>query len=134
MSNIYDQIPVPEYLGKGEGSLEEYLEIEHEAPKRSRRHTVKQFAMNVLHSREYRESILRRIEDDSLPAQVETLLYAYAYGKPVERVEFNDITKSNLEAKSDEELDKEIADLQRARKLREQQLNLNELATSSTQH
>lgn len=137
MSNIYDSISVPEPRSKEEGSLEEYLDLGHDTPRRSRRHTVKQFCQNVLHSQEYRESLFRRIDSDSLPPQIETLLYSYAYGKPVERVEFNDVTESNLEGKSLEELEAKAAQLkkmlaQRVEHLRREQQRheFDELSTT----
>jgi hypothetical protein len=113
MASLFDQIPVPELLGAGEGALDEYLEPCNEQPVRSRRHSIKQFCQNVLHSREYRESLLRRIDSDTLPAGVETMLYYFAYGKPVERVEFNDVTETNLENASTEELTERAAKLLR---------------------
>lgn len=135
MANIYDQISVPELQGEGETSLEEYLEPERESPNRSRRHTAKQFCHNVLKTREYRESLIRRIDSDELPPQIESMLYHYAYGKPVERVEFNDVTESNLERLSEEELDAAIAQRLAKRKAKEQQhQNLNDLSVSDTQH
>src|SRR5690348_11624012 len=129
MSNIYDQVPVPEYLGEGEGSLDEVLELERETPSRTRRLTVRQFCRGVLHSREYRESLSRRIDSDSLPAQIETLLYSYAYGKPVERVEFNDVTENNLEGKSVEELLAKRAKLEQKLRAIEQKTKFDELST-----
>jgi hypothetical protein len=49
--------------------------------------TAESFARRVIHSREYRESLLRRVLLDELPAAVEALLWHYGYGKPTERVE-----------------------------------------------
>jgi hypothetical protein len=45
------------------------------------------FSIEVLNSAQYRESLLRRILMDELPAAVECKLMDYAWGKPVERVE-----------------------------------------------
>jgi hypothetical protein len=50
---------------------------------------VQQFCREVLESKEYRESLYRRVVTDSLPPALEVMLYAYAYGKPKERVELN---------------------------------------------
>lgn len=49
--------------------------------------SIKAFCADILDSRQYRESILRRIIMDSLPPAVECLLHHYANGKPVEHVE-----------------------------------------------
>lgn len=51
---------------------------------------VKDFCKGILQSREYRQSLLDRIILGDLAPQIETRLYDYAYGKPVERVEFKD--------------------------------------------
>lgn len=45
------------------------------------------FCEGVLNSREYRESILRRILLDDLPPAVELRLMDMGWGKPVDRVE-----------------------------------------------
>src|SRR6185295_14883674 len=49
--------------------------------------TAKAFCKEVLDSRQYRESLMRRIITDSLPPAVEQLLYYYGHGKPVDRIE-----------------------------------------------
>jgi hypothetical protein len=54
--------------------------------------SAKDFARAVLHSPEYRRSLLDRIVLGELPSAIEALLWAYAYGKPVERVEVKDTT------------------------------------------
>lgn len=56
------------------------------------RMTARAFCKEILDSRQYRESLLRRIITDSLPPAVEQLLYYYANGKPVERVEVKETT------------------------------------------
>lgn len=48
--------------------------------------TGKEFATGVLNSREYRESIVRRIRLDELPSAVECKLMDHGWGKPVETV------------------------------------------------
>ena len=45
------------------------------------------FCRAVFESREYRESIARRIRNDSLPSAVECKLLDHAIGKPIERHE-----------------------------------------------
>ena len=52
-----------------------------------RRMSIREFCKGILQSQEYRDSIVRRIMFDALPAQVEQLIYFYAEGKPVERIE-----------------------------------------------
>lgn len=54
--------------------------------------TVQQFCKDVLSTVQYRESLLRRIIMDELPAAIEQMLYHYAHGKPVERLEVKDTT------------------------------------------
>jgi hypothetical protein len=54
--------------------------------------SVKDFARDILNSAQYRLSVLRRIVLDDLPPAVEIMLYAYAYGKPVDRLEVTDKT------------------------------------------
>lgn len=53
--------------------------------------TAKMFCKEILDSRQYRESLMRRIITDSLPPAVEQLLYYYANGKPVDRIEVRDV-------------------------------------------
>jgi hypothetical protein len=50
-----------------------------------------QFAREVISSPEYRESVWRRVREDSLPPAVECLLHHYAYGKPVDRIEVKQV-------------------------------------------
>ena len=59
-------------------------------PAPSAKLTAKAFAKDLLNTPQYRESLMRRIVMDTLPAAVETLLYYYAHGKPTERVEVKD--------------------------------------------
>lgn len=44
------------------------------------------FARQLLNSQSYRDSLDRRIKNDSLAAGVEQMLWHYGYGKPVEQV------------------------------------------------
>ena len=83
--------------------------------------TVKSFAREVLNSREYRQSILNRVLLGDLPPAVECLLYHYAYGKPVERLEVEDTTPTvdNMSPEQCEQRALFLAGL--ARKMREQQ-------------
>lgn len=48
--------------------------------------SIQEFCRGVLRSREYRESILRRVRLDTLPSAIETLLYHYAEGSPKSHV------------------------------------------------
>lgn len=81
--------------------------------------TAKSFSREVLNSAEYRQSLLQRIMLGELPPHVECLLYHYAYGKPVERVEVEDVTPSidNMTAEQCEQRALYLAAL--ARKMRE---------------
>lgn len=81
--------------------------------------TAKAISKDLLNSIEYRQSLIRRIETDTLPAAVECKLYEYAYGKPVDRVEVKDVT-ANLEEMSSEELESRAMALATlARRMRE---------------
>ena len=63
-----------------------------EPPKQNRRQLIGDFCRGVLESEEYRASLLRRIWLGELPPAIEALLYHYAHGKPVEKVEVRDTT------------------------------------------
>lgn len=81
--------------------------------------TAKAISRDLLNSLEYRVSLIRRIESDTLPAAVECKLYEYAYGKPVDRVEVKDTT-SKLEEMTSEELEaRAMALATLARRMRE---------------
>ena len=56
-------------------------------PWTKQRGEAREFALEVLRSTYYRESIRRRAALGLLPPAIESLLWHYAYGKPVERVE-----------------------------------------------
>ena len=82
---------------------------------------VRDFARNVLQSREYRQSILDRIQLGQLAPAVEQRLYDYAYGKPVERVEFKD-TSDPVDDLTYEQLEERAAKLlEVARQLRKEE-------------
>ena len=49
--------------------------------------TAKDFALSILESAEYRQSILRRVIADELPSAIEAKLMDYGWGKPPDRVE-----------------------------------------------
>lgn len=49
--------------------------------------TIEEFCKRVLSSPEYRRSVYLRVTAGALPAAIETLMYHYAAGKPVERHE-----------------------------------------------
>lgn len=72
------------------------LQDETSAPTPPEKQTAKVLSRAILNSREYRDSLMRRITTDCLPAAVECKLYDYAYGKPIERVEIKD-TSDTLE-------------------------------------
>lgn len=77
---------------------------------KSFRLTAKAFCKEILDSRQYRESLLRRIITDSLPPAVEQLLYYYANGKPVDRIEVRE-TPADLSELTPVELESRIARL-----------------------
>jgi hypothetical protein len=94
--------------------------------------TVKDFAKHILASAEYRASVLRRIMFDELPPAIEALLYHYAHGKPVERVEVNDVTLK-LEDLTTAQLEERALLLARlARSLREREQPEPETGRSAT--
>jgi len=89
------------------------------------------FALEILSSYQYRESILRRILVDDLPPAVETLLLHYAFGKPTERVEVKDVTP--IESLTSEQLeDKALQLAQMARRMREQMRSHGDADPSDT--
>lgn len=78
--------------------------------------SVRDFARGILRSRDYRRSILYRVRLGELPPAVEVLLYHYAEGKPVEKLEVRDTT--DLTHATTEELEQRALDLAaRAREL-----------------
>ena len=50
------------------------------------RHQAQRFARDILESRTYRDSLETRAAKGDLPPAVETMLWHYAYGKPLEQV------------------------------------------------
>lgn len=87
------------------------------------------FARMVLNSTQYRESIMRRILFDELPAAVETKLMDYAWGRPTEHLEIND-QRNNLENLSTAELEQRalfLASL--ARQLHNNDTRMNDEST-----
>lgn len=50
------------------------------------RSEAQQFARGILQSDDYRNSLKSRAKTGTLPPQVETMLWHYAYGKPVEQL------------------------------------------------
>lgn len=79
---------------------------------------ARQFARFILNSTQYRESVLRRVLMDELPAAVETKLMDYAWGRPTERIQIDD-KSSRLEDMTSEELEQRALYLAtRARQLR----------------
>lgn len=55
-------------------------------------HSIREFCQGILRSPEYKMSLQIRIVTGELPPQIEALLYHYAEGKPVDRVEVRDVT------------------------------------------
>lgn len=49
--------------------------------------SVQDFCRGILRSRDYRKALLLRVRIGDLPPAIESLIYHYAEGKPVDRVE-----------------------------------------------
>jgi len=47
---------------------------------------ARQFALDIVRSPEYRASLLTRVKAGTLAPNIEAMLWAYAYGKPAERI------------------------------------------------
>jgi hypothetical protein len=54
----------------------------------------KAFAKALLQSKDYRESLVRRMKTDSLPSAIECKLMDHAWGVPKQRLEVEDKTNS----------------------------------------
>lgn len=64
--------------------------------------SVRDFARGILRSRDYRRSIIQRVVLGNLPPAVEVLLYHYAEGKPVDKLE---VSAPTLDAMSSSDLE-----------------------------
>lgn len=64
--------------------------------------SVRDFARGILRSRDYRRSIIHRVTLGNLPPAVEVLLYHYAEGKPVDKIE---VTTPEMEQLTSEQLE-----------------------------
>lgn len=51
---------------------------------------VRELAQRFLSSKAYQENLQHRLDNGCAPAAVETMLWYYGYGKPVERIEVGD--------------------------------------------
>lgn len=67
-----------------------------------------EFAKQIIRSFEFRSYLKSGLYDGNLPAAVVTKLMDHAWGKPADKLEFEDKTKA-LEALSPAELDQRIA-------------------------
>lgn len=92
------------------------------------------FAQEIVESKDYRDSLTSRIKSGALPAQLEAMLWHYAYGKPKETVEvlvnehaieqeLNDLSEEQLAARA-QEIAVEIATMARQRTEIEKELHL----------
>jgi hypothetical protein len=68
---------------------------------------AKNFAQGIITSPEYRESIKRRVKEGKLAAPIEQLLWYYAYGKPVDKIDLTMDDGRELEGMTTEELAEE---------------------------
>lgn len=82
--------------------------------------SVKDFCRGVLRSQEYRESVMRRILFDELPPQIEVLFFAYAEGKPIDRIEVKDTTDDIDEMNAEQCEQEAMRLLELARQLKEE--------------
>jgi hypothetical protein len=76
------------------------------------RHEAQSFARQLLDSADYRDSLQKRIRTGDLPPAVETMLWHYAYGKPVEQVQLQVSTvEQDLSQLSSAELEQRAKEL-----------------------
>jgi hypothetical protein len=68
---------------------------------RAQKHEARLFALQVVRDPAYRARLLQDARHGKLPPAVHTMLWHYAYGKPVEQIE---VRESSLEDLSNEEL------------------------------
>lgn len=68
-------------------------------------HQARIFAKAFLDSPQYRESLARRILQDTLPPGIEQMLWHYTYGKPKENVQITLGNAAELREMTDEELE-----------------------------
>jgi len=100
---------------KAEGVAQQLREAQADAsgvpPKAPRQVPLSTLCKEILSSIEYREHLYRLIVRDALPPAIETMLYHYAEGKPVERLEVSEkpVVLDNLTA---EELEARVQRLQ----------------------
>lgn len=82
---------------------------------------VKDFCKGILESQEYRQSVVDRVSLGTLAPAVECRIYDYAYGKPVERVEFSDKSDplDELTAEQLEDRARQLLDVARSLKVRD---------------
>ena len=75
------------------------------AAARAKRNEIQTFARMLLRDPEYRANLAKALRNRTIAPSVEQMLYAYAYGKPVERVELGRVGDFQfLEDLSDEQL------------------------------
>lgn len=75
---------------------------------RAQRNEAKLFALQIVRDPEYRSGLLRAARARKLPPAIETMLWHYAYGKPVEKIDIG-LSTDELEEMSDLELAKRAA-------------------------
>lgn len=90
-------------------------------PKLPARMTAKQLSREVLNSKQYRESLLRRIIMGELPPAVECKLMDYAWGRPVEKVQVEDTTRRFEKASIDQLEERALYLAGLAREMRKEQ-------------
>lgn len=65
---------------------------------------AREFAKQILESQEYRDSLIKRIREGTLPSNIEMLLYHYRFGKPKDVVEFVPASTDQIQGMSNAEL------------------------------
>ena len=68
------------------------------------RHEAQRFARELVESEDYKRTLRERIRDKRLNPLIESLLWHYAYGKPIEQVQVQVTTTEDLSQLSVEEL------------------------------
>ena len=64
--------------------------------KNKRSEGIEHFARSIIEDPQYQASFRQRAHDGTLPAGVETMLYAYAYGRPREQQPDDQVFVENL--------------------------------------
>lgn len=80
----------------------------------SMRHDARRFALELLGTRAYQEKLKDRLEKGDLAPAIESMLWHYAYGKPVEQIRVSVEQGPDLSTMTIEELEAQMAAMQNA--------------------